>query len=140
MGDRARIFVGARAIGNLLRFLHRRDAAPIVRQRFLAAMRGVGEKEPIRRAMFGVAAATAFGDANKAEGFKLAGKSEINANPKDTKDYAEGVWTLPPSFRAKNDATDHAKYAAIGESDRMTLKFVKLGKKPEAKTAAAPKI
>ncbi len=58
-------------------------------------------------------------------GFKLAGKSEINANPKDTKDYPEGVWTLPPSYALKDK--DHAKYAAIGESDRMTLKFVKPG-------------
>jgi predicted methyltransferase len=56
-------------------------------------------------------------------GFKLEGKSEINANPKDTKDYPEGVWTLPPSFALKDK--DHDKYAAIGESDRMTLKFVK---------------
>ena len=65
----------------------------------------------------------------EAAGFKLAGKSEINANPKDTKDYPEGVWTLPPSFQLKDK--DHAKYAAIGESDRMTLKFVKPG--PAAK-------
>jgi predicted methyltransferase len=56
-------------------------------------------------------------------GFKFAGSSEINANPRDTKDYPKGVWTLPPSF-ADGD-TDRAKYAAIGESDRMTLKFVK---------------
>ncbi len=56
-------------------------------------------------------------------GFKLAGKSEINANPKDTKDYADGVWTLPPSYRLKDQ--DRAKYTAIGESDRMTLKFIK---------------
>jgi predicted methyltransferase len=59
----------------------------------------------------------------EAAGFKLAGKSEVNANPKDTKDYPEGVWTLPPSFELKDK--DRAKYAAIGESDRMTLKFVK---------------
>jgi predicted methyltransferase len=59
----------------------------------------------------------------EAAGFKLAGKSEINANPKDTKDYPKGVWTLPPNF-AEGD-TDKEKYAAIGESDRMTLKFVK---------------
>jgi predicted methyltransferase len=57
-------------------------------------------------------------------GFKLAGKSEINANPKDTKDYAEGVWTLPPTLRL--GAKDREKYLAIGESDRMTLKFVKV--------------
>jgi predicted methyltransferase len=56
-------------------------------------------------------------------GFELAGKSEINANPKDTKDYPKGVWTLPPSFRLGDE--DRDKYAAIGESDRMTLKFVK---------------
>jgi predicted methyltransferase len=56
-------------------------------------------------------------------GFILAGKSEINANPKDTKDYAEGVWTLPPSLRLGEN--DKAKYVAIGESDRMTLKFLK---------------
>jgi predicted methyltransferase len=59
-------------------------------------------------------------------GFKLQGKSEINANPKDTKDYDKGVWTLPPSYRLGD--VDKAKYTAIGESDRMTLKFVKKGK------------
>jgi predicted methyltransferase len=56
-------------------------------------------------------------------GFKLAGKSEINANPKDTKDYPKGVWTLPPTLRLGD--VDQEKYVAIGESDRMTLKFVK---------------
>ncbi len=56
-------------------------------------------------------------------GFKLAAKSEVNANPKDTKDYPKGVWTLPPTYEL--GATDHAKYEAIGESDRMTLKFAK---------------
>ena len=58
-----------------------------------------------------------------AAGFRLAGKSEVNANPKDTADWAGGVWTLPPSYALKD--VDRAKYAAIGESDRMTLKFVK---------------
>jgi len=58
-----------------------------------------------------------------AAGFKLEGKSEINANPKDTKDYEDGVWMLPPNLRAPE--ADKAKYKAIGESDRMTLKFVK---------------
>lgn len=56
-------------------------------------------------------------------GFKLEEKSEINANPKDTKDYPEGVWTLPPTLALKDK--DRAKYLAIGESDRMTLRFVK---------------
>ena len=56
-------------------------------------------------------------------GFKLADQSEINANPKDDRDHPKGVWTLPPTY-ALGD-TDKAKYEAIGESDRMTLKFVK---------------
>lgn len=57
-------------------------------------------------------------------GFKLIAKSEVNANPKDTKDYAGGVWTLPPSFGAGEENKD--KYAAIGESDRFTLLFQKV--------------
>jgi predicted methyltransferase len=56
-------------------------------------------------------------------GFKLLGSSEVNANPKDTKDYPEGVWTLPPTYRLKDQ--DREKYSAIGESDRFVLKFVK---------------
>ena len=56
-------------------------------------------------------------------GFRLAGRSEVNANPKDSKSHPEGVWTLPPTYRLKDQ--DRAKYAAIGESDRFTLKFVK---------------
>lgn len=58
-----------------------------------------------------------------AAGFKLAGKSEINANPKDTKDYPEGVWALPPTLQRGDK--DKEALMAIGESDRMTLKFVK---------------
>lgn len=56
-------------------------------------------------------------------GFELVAKSEINANPKDPTVHPEGVWTLPPNYRLGD--TDRAKYTAIGESDRMTLKFVK---------------
>lgn len=56
-------------------------------------------------------------------GFRLAGSSEINANPKDTKNHPEGVWTLPPSLKLGNQ--DREKYLKIGESDRMTLKFIK---------------
>jgi predicted methyltransferase len=56
-------------------------------------------------------------------GFELEAKSEINANPADTKDYPGGVWTLPPSFREGEKNRD--KYLAIGESDRMTLRFRK---------------
>jgi predicted methyltransferase len=64
-------------------------------------------------------------------GFKLEDKSEINANPKDTKDHPFGVWTLPPTRQSApegqppNPAFDHSKYDAIGESDRMTLRFRK---------------
>jgi predicted methyltransferase len=75
-----------------------------------------------------VATATVIAAAEKA-GFKLAAQSEVNANPKDTKDHPAGVWTLPPSRRAPEGAAnfDRAKYDAIGESDRMTLRFVKAG-------------
>jgi predicted methyltransferase len=59
----------------------------------------------------------------EAAGFCFAGASEVNANPRDTADYPEGVWTLPPTLRLGDK--DKAKYLAIGESDRMTLKFVK---------------
>ncbi len=56
-------------------------------------------------------------------GFVLDGSSELNANPKDTKQWPQGVWTLPPSFAL--GAQDHAKYAAIGEADNFILKFRK---------------
>jgi predicted methyltransferase len=56
-------------------------------------------------------------------GFKLVGKSEVNANPKDTKDYPGGVWVLPPTLR--QGQKDRQRFLAIGESDRMTLKFIK---------------
>lgn len=56
-------------------------------------------------------------------GFVLNGSSEINANPADTKDYPEGVWTLPPTLRLGDQ--DKEKYLEIGESDRFTLRFIK---------------
>lgn len=59
----------------------------------------------------------------EAAGFELLGQSEVNANPKDTKDHPNGVWSLPPTFRG-GDA-DRDRFAAIGESDRMTLRFRK---------------
>lgn len=77
-----------------------------------------------------VAVATVVTAAEKA-GFKLAAKSDVNANPKDTKDHPFGVWTLPPSRNTApngqpaNPQFARAKYDAIGESDRMTLRFVK---------------
>ena len=59
----------------------------------------------------------------RAAGFVLSAKSEINANAKDTKDHPSGVWTLPPTFALKD--VDRARYAAIGESDRFTHRYVK---------------
>lgn len=71
-------------------------------------------------------------EAAEGAGFELEARSEINANPLDSADHEHGVWTLPPSFRACADIEDEAErdlcrqeYQAIGESDRMTLKFVK---------------
>ena len=78
-----------------------------------------------------------------AAGFQLAAASDVNANPKDDHDHPKGVWTLPPSYELGD--TDKAKYAAIGESDRMTLKFVKpdpnapsAGETPAPDPAEAP--
>jgi predicted methyltransferase len=59
----------------------------------------------------------------RAAGFRLVAASEVNANARDTKNYPCGVWALPPDYRLGN--IDRAKYEAIGESDRFTLKFVK---------------
>ena len=59
-------------------------------------------------------------------GFKLVARSEINANARDTKDYEKGVWALPPTFAG--GAVNHERFAAIGESDRFTLKFVKVAR------------
>ncbi|WP_374574629.1 class I SAM-dependent methyltransferase [Phenylobacterium sp.] len=67
----------------------------------------------------------------KEAGFVLDEASELNANPKDTRDHPFGVWTLPPTRRSSprgqpdDPNFDHSKYDAIGESDRMTLRFVK---------------
>lgn len=60
-------------------------------------------------------------------GFELVEKSEINANPKDTKDHPDGVWMLPPNLGGEQSDEDKARRAEVGESDRMTLKF----RKPE---------
>jgi predicted methyltransferase len=59
----------------------------------------------------------------EAAGFRYVGASEVNANPRDTADWPNGVWTLPPALRL--GAQDRERYVAIGESDRMTLKFVR---------------
>ena len=69
-------------------------------------------------------------DAAQKAGFRLEARSEINANPKDTRDHPFGVWTLPPIRRTEQGgrtltAGERARYDAVGESDRMTLRFVK---------------
>jgi len=61
----------------------------------------------------------------EAAGFRFVAASEVNANPRDTADWPQGVWTLPPTYQLGDQ--DRARYAAIGESDRMTLRFVKPG-------------
>lgn len=66
-------------------------------------------------------------------GFELQARSEVNANPRDSKDYPGGVWTLPPLLFTQEEE-DPARYRAIGESDRMTLRFAK----PLAEDAAGP--
>jgi len=84
----------------------------------LASHRGVAEQEHsgYMREDFVIHAA-------EQAGFHLVAKSEINANPHDTTEHPEGVWTLPPSL--KLGPTDRERYLGIGESDRMTLKFMK---------------
>jgi predicted methyltransferase len=90
--------------------------------------RGNPGAEPVKQ---GYVTEQAVIDAATKAGFKLDGKSEVNANPKDTKDHPFGVWTLPPVRQSSeggkpvDPAFDRAKYDAIGESDRMTLRFVK---------------
>ena len=72
-------------------------------------------------------------------GFKLAARSEVNANPKDTKDHPRGVLTLSPTLRSGwLGGDDRERYLAIGESDRMTLKFVKPSGRFVTLPAAAP--
>jgi predicted methyltransferase len=94
-----------------------------------------GEQDP--KAASGYVTEEFVIDQAKKAGFELVDRSEINANPRDTKDHPFGVWTLPPTKRtrpysegpdAHDPNFDRTKYDAIGESDRMTLKF----RKPEA--------
>lgn len=61
----------------------------------------------------------------EAAGFRLVAESEINANPRDTHDYPQGVWTLPPVMRGATTDAERARRMAIGESDRMTLLFIR---------------
>jgi len=79
--------------------------------------------DPIESASRGYVPQAYMVEMVEAAGFELVGTSEVNANPRDTKDHPDGVWDLPPVFMAKD--VKRAHYASIGESDRMTLRFVK---------------
>ncbi|HTU66266.1 MAG TPA: methyltransferase domain-containing protein [Steroidobacteraceae bacterium] len=85
--------------------------------------RGAADKPQDPRADSGYVTERFAIDLVTSAGFVLEARSEINANPRDTKDYEQGVWALPPTYRA--GSRDRAKYEAIGESDRMTLRFRK---------------
>jgi predicted methyltransferase len=93
--------------------------------------RGVSIKQQDPKALSGYVSEDYVIALARNAGFEFLAKSEINANPKDTKNYPEGVWTLPPTLRLKDK--DRAKYLAIGESDRMTIKFIK----PQPKSLAS---
>jgi len=80
--------------------------------------------DPARCATTGYLPETWVIEKVEAAGFKLVARSEINANPRDTREHPKGVWTLPPELLLGD--VDRETYAAIGESDRMTLKFVKV--------------
>ncbi|MCA9689572.1 MAG: class I SAM-dependent methyltransferase [Myxococcales bacterium] len=92
----------------------------------IVAHRAAQGADPVETAPLGYLPEEAVIEAAQAAGFTLAGRAEINANPRDTKDYKQGVWTLPP--RLIEGDKDRERYLEIGESDRMTLKFVKPAK------------
>jgi predicted methyltransferase len=79
--------------------------------------------DPLITAKNGYVSVAAVKEIAASAGLLFEASSEINANPQDSKDHPEGVWTLPPSYRLGDK--DKEKYAAIGESDRMTLRFRK---------------
>lgn len=85
--------------------------------------RAVDDADPSESAATGYVSEAAVIALAEAAGLTLDDRSNINANPKDTRDHPEGVWTLPPSLRLGDE--NRASYEAIGESDRMTLRFVK---------------
>jgi predicted methyltransferase len=81
------------------------------------------ESDPAQSAKSGYVSEAGVKELAANAGLEFVSSSEINANPKDTRDYEKGVWTLPPSLSLGD--VDKEKYLAIGESDRMTLKFRK---------------
>jgi len=85
--------------------------------------RAKNDSDPQLSAKDGYVSETAVKAIAARAGFEFVAGSEINANPLDNKGHPEGVWTLPPSYSLGEE--DKEKYAAIGESDRMTLRFKK---------------
>ena len=85
--------------------------------------RGLADSKQDPKALSGYVTEAHVISLAKKAGFTLLAKSEINANSKDTTIHPKGVWTLPPALRLKDQ--DKETYLAIGESDRMTLKFIK---------------
>lgn len=112
----AQVFAAAFRVlrpGGVLGFVEHRAAA------------GADPAVSARQGYVSEAATIAFA---QAAGFTLEERSEVNANPRDTRDYPDGVWSLPPTLRGGD--TDRARFVAIGESDRMTLRFRKPGGTP----------
>jgi predicted methyltransferase len=85
--------------------------------------RGRGDRPQDPKAESGYVREDVAIDMARKAGFELVGKSEINANPKDTKDWVDGVWTLPPTLSQKDK--DRDRYLAVGEADNFVLKFRK---------------
>ena len=122
------------SVGNLHRWLAQESATPALLKALFDALKPGGilgiidhradPKAPLdEHARFGYVNEGFAIDLIQRAGFELIVSSEINANPKDTRDYDQGVWTLPPTYRLGDK--DRARYSDIGESDRFTLKFQK---------------
>ena len=93
--------------------------------------RSLPDADPVSSATRGYVPEAYLVEALEAQGFRLQARSDINANPRDTKDYPGGVWTLPPLLFTQ-EGEDPERFRQIGESDRMTLRFVKPAEDPDA--------
>ena len=119
---------------NLHNWLAKPDAAPAMLKAIYASLKpggtfGIVDHRADPNAVVDPAAKLGYVNEHYAieliqqAGFEYVGASEINANPRDTRDYEQGVWTLPPTYRLGDK--DRERYTAIGESDRFTLRFRK---------------
>jgi len=94
--------------------------------------RAVNDADPIKSAETGYVPEAAVIELARKSGLYLEARSEVNANPRDSRDYEGGVWSLPPGLAMCQDieaeaeiAACNTRFKAIGESDRMTLRFRK---------------